>query len=254
MNATYASNVVSKIGNLFSKILLPIKKIIELEKKLVLSEQKLENERFAAIGELSARFTHDMRNPLSIIIVTLENIKIMYGTDDIKQKQFDKIDRSMDRITHQIDDVLNFVREQQLTLEKTKISEIIHESLDSITIPNDIKLIFPKNDIELICDKIKITTVVTNLILNSIQALKGEGMVALYIDENKDSIFFEIEDSGSGIPKDKLDDIFEPLFTTKQHGTGLGLASVKSIIESHGGSISVKSPPTIFTITLPKLQ
>jgi len=61
-----------------------------------------------------------------------------------------------------------------------------------------------------------------------------------------------VEDSGIGIPKNKLKRVFEPLYTTKQQGTGLGLASVKSIIDAHEGRISVTSPPTIFTITLPK--
>jgi len=67
-----------------------------------------------------------------------------------------------------------------------------------------------------------------------------------------DKIIIEIEDSGKGIPKKDLSKIFQPLYTTKQHGTGLGLVSVKSIIQAHGGSISVKSPPTIFKIELPK--
>ena len=66
------------------------------------------------------------------------------------------------------------------------------------------------------------------------------------------SLIIQVKDSGKGIPKEDLDKIFEPLFTTKQIGTGLGLASVKSIIGYHGGVISVTSPPTIFTITLPK--
>ncbi|MGC1709561.1 MAG: ATP-binding protein [Nitrosotalea sp.] len=62
----------------------------------------------------------------------------------------------------------------------------------------------------------------------------------------------EFEDSGDGISKENISKIFEPLFTTKQNGTGLGLSSVRAIIESHGGSISIKSPPTVFTILLPQ--
>ena len=74
------------------------------------------------------------------------------------------------------------------------------------------------------------------------------------LKENSNHIVIEIKDSGDGIPHEIIDNIFEPLFTTKQQGTGLGLASVKSIIESHNGTISVTSQPTIFTITLPKNQ
>jgi len=77
---------------------------------------------------------------LFIIRISLENLKLLYGVDARKQKQFDKVDRSIDRIIHQVDDVLGFVREIPIKLEKTTLSEIIHESLDSITIPDNIKL------------------------------------------------------------------------------------------------------------------
>ncbi|QLH06846.1 sensor histidine kinase [Nitrosopumilus ureiphilus] len=232
----------------------PVKEIIELERRLAILEKQLKEEKFIAIGHLASRMAHDLRNPLSIISMSLENLKEMYEVDDIKQKLFDKIERSIDRITHQVDEVLDFVRERPLTLDKTKMTEIISESLDTLNIPKNIKLILPKNDVELICDKKQLVIALDNLILNSIQAIEGKGMVSLSINEKNDSIIIEIEDSGSGIPKDKVDDIFEPLFTTKQQGTGLGLASVKSIIEAHRGSISVTSPPTIFMIELPKNQ
>jgi len=117
-----------------------------------------------------------------------------------------------------------------------------------------VKLILPKNDFELICDKRQLVVGLNNLILNSIQAIKNKGTVTLIGIEKNDSIIITIEDSGSGISKNRINDIFEPLFTTKQHGTGLGLASVKSIISAHGGTISVTFPPTIFTITLPKIN
>ena len=113
-------------------------------------------------------------------------------------------------------------------------------------------MILPKNDFELICDKRQLAVGLNNLILNSIQAIKDKGTVTISGIEKDGSVIITIEDSGSGISKDRIDDIFEPLFTTKQHGTGLGLASVKSIVKAHAGTISVTSPPTVFTITLPK--
>lgn len=91
------------------------------------------------------------------------------------------------------------------------------------------------------------------MILNGVQAIIHTGIIEITVEENNDGIIIQIIDSGEGITKKHLDSLFEPLFTTKQQGTGLGLASVKSIVESHGGIISVVSPPTIFTITLPKI-
>ncbi len=80
------------------------------------------------------------------------------------------------------------------------------------------------------------------------------GTIEIILIEKNNEIIIQISDSGNGISDDNLDKIFDPLFTTKQHGTGLGLVSVKSIIESHGGIILVTMNPTIFTITFPKIQ
>jgi len=216
--------------------------------------KKAKKEKFETLGQLAANLAHDIRNPLSVISNSMENLKRTYGTDDKKQSHFDRVERAIMRITHQVDDVLSFVKEQPLTLDKTKMSEVISESLDSLKIPSEIKLILPENDVELICDKTQLAVALNNLILNSIQAIDGIGTIIISFEENKDTIVIEVEDSGKDISKEELDVIFEPLFTTKQHGTGLGLVSVKSIIRSHGGTISVTSPPVIFTITLPKRQ
>ena len=91
----------------------------------------------------------------------------------------------------------------------------------------------------------------SNLILNSFQAIEEHGTITISISQLNDTAQIEIEDSGKGVLDDDLGKIFEPLFTTKQEGTGLGLASCKKIVEQHGGSISVKNHPTTFTVILP---
>lgn len=212
-------------------------------------EKLVESEKLILIGNLSARLAHDMRNPLSIIQVTLENIKMKYNID---AKEFEKIQRAIFRMTHQIDEVLDFVKKQPLTLDKANISNVIMDALDSVFIPNGMTMKLPKNDVELNCDSKKLSTAFTNLILNGIQAVNDNGVIEIRLEEKDDKIIIEFEDSGKGIPQESTDKIFEPLFTTKQQGTGLGLSSVKSIIDAHNGTIFVTSPPTIFTITLPK--
>ena len=91
------------------------------------------------------------------------------------------------------------------------------------------------------------------MISNAIEAIgQNTGTVTIRLDENPQDVSIEIEYSGPGIPKDVLPNIFEPLFTTKQEGTGLGLVSCKSIVESHKGKISVTNDPTRFSVTIPK--
>jgi signal transduction histidine kinase len=94
----------------------------------------------------------------------------------------------------------------------------------------------------------------SNLILNSIQIIGDKnGKITVSIKEKDSQYSITIEDSGEGIDSKIIDKIFDPLFSTKMEGTGLGLASVKAIIEAHGGTIYVKNNPTTFTITLPKI-
>lgn len=224
----------------------------DISERIKLREKLVKAERMSSIGQLASRMAHDIRNPLSIIRVSLENLKLKYDVDATTEESFDRVERSIDRIAHQIDDVLDFVKGHPAELSQVKFSEIILESLDSLTIPDEIKLILPKDDIKIIADKKLFSIALNNLILNAIQTIDGIGTVEIITEEN-DEVIIQVKDSGKGIPKKDLDKIFELLFTTKQQGTGLGLASVKSIIESHGGIISVTSPPTVFTITLPKI-
>lgn len=121
--------------------------------KYKLSEQSQKDSKLITVGEMASRLSHDLRNPLSIIKIALENLKFVYGVDEKNQEEFNRIDRSIGRISHQIDTVLDFVKEQPKNMSKAKISEIILESKDSIIIPVTVKLILPKNETEIFCDK-----------------------------------------------------------------------------------------------------
>jgi len=226
----------------------------DITERMSLHSEKLKNERMVTLGTFTSRLAHDLRNPLAIIQISLENMKELYGTDEIKQNHFDKINRSIDRITHQVDDVLNYVKGDPAVLASVRFSEVLNDAIDSLNIPDRIKLILPKNKVTLICDRQQFAIAINNLILNSIQSITDQGEIEITIEENLTELIIQIKDTGKGISSDILDKVFEPLFTTKQAGTGLGLISVKSIIELHGGFISVTSPPTIFTITLPKIS
>ncbi|NDB32882.1 MAG: GHKL domain-containing protein [Nitrososphaeria archaeon] len=211
-------------------------------------------ERLSAIGEMSARIAHDMRNPLSIIKNSIELVKLKYSehiSSDV-YTLFTSIDNASSRLVFQLDDVLNFVRSSPLDCSQHSLGKILDSSIHEIVIPDQIIINKPNNDVQLFCDEEKIKAVFTNLIMNSIQAMDSHGTITVQFFESSDDVKFTIQDEGSGIPKNLIDKIFEPLFTTKSRGTGLGLPAVKMIIQQHQGTITVSNSPTIFSITIPK--
>ena len=221
------------------------------------TQQVLKSERLSAIGELSGRLAHDLRNPLSVMKMSVELIKQSPQdsklSDPAVTKRIDLIEKSIDRISHQVDDVLGYVRNSPLNLEKISLYDALQNSLKKINIPSDIQITLPKSDVSIDCDIVKLDAVFINLIVNSIQELNKGGKIEINISEKDSFVIIKFIDSGKGIPNEDLPKIFEPLFTTKQKGTGLGLASCKNIIEQHQGEISVTNNPTTFTITLPKI-
>jgi signal transduction histidine kinase len=131
---------------------------------------------------------------------------------------------------------------------------LIFDAIKITPIPDTIKINTPTNDLEIECDKSQMNVVFSNLITNSIQAMNENGSITINLKKRQDHAIIEFIDSGPGIPKENFSKIFEPLFTTKSMGTGLGLVSCKNIIEYHKGKISVKNNPTTFTIEMPIKQ
>ncbi len=218
--------------------------------------------RLSAIGELSARIAHDLRNPLSVINNTLEIIKIQNPNfEKDNQEKFDRIERAVKRMTHQLEEVMDYVVPHPLHLQNVSLLDILNSAVSNVkTIGTEIHV--PQNDVSVMCDSEKLEIVFTNLLLNATQAMNSCGSIYLRIkdgvatiDHGRGFTIIEIEDTGPGIPKSVLPKIFDPLFTTRQIGTGLGLVSCKNIIEKHGGSINIKTEVnkgTTFILSIPK--
>jgi len=219
---------------------------MENEKKI------LANERSIAIGDLSARLAHDMRNPLSVLKTSLENITFVYGEKKELAPNFKRMNNAIDRMVHQLEDVMDFVREKPITSKNNNLFDILDFSINVLNVPESITITYPKDDLIINCDRNQMSTVYSNIILNGIQAMGEKGQIDISSSYSDDSTVIIFTDSGPSIPDEIISKIFDPLFTTKQQGTGLGLASCKTIIESHGGSIRVSNNPTSFKITLPK--
>jgi len=217
------------------------------------SEEKIKLERFAVIGKIGASIAHDLRNSLTVIKGSLDILKTKNeNKNEFEEKQFNKINDSINQIEYLTKDILEYSKIKKL--EKTRISvlELINEAINSIEVPNEIEIKLPKNDFVIFVDKIKMQTVITNIIKNAVDALGKKGTITIKADSTQRESSIVISDTGMGIKLSDLEHIFEPLYTTKQKGTGLGLASCQRIVNEHGGHIDVKINPTTFIIKLPK--
>jgi two-component system sensor histidine kinase HydH len=212
-------------------------------------------ERLSAIGELSARLAHDLRNPLTVLkgVVEIARARTNSGEIYFSTKQIDMMERAIARMSNQIDDVLEFVKIQSLHVTKNSLLDTLGLSLAKINKSSNIKIHIPDNSIEFVYDSDKIEIVFDNLLNNSMQAINDDGEITIRFIDIENEVEIEVEDSGGGVSDEIISKVFEPLFTTKKKGTGLGLASCKSIVEQHGGSISIRNKPTVFTIKLPKM-
>ena len=262
MLAVFAIIVITINKNLARLVKMRTNELVEQRDNLEnLIEEKtheiLKSERLSAIGELSGRLAHDLRNPLSVMKMSVDLIKQSPAdsklSDEKVVKRIDLIEKSIDRISHQVDDVLGYVRNSPLNLKNISLKQLVENSIDKVNIPNDVKITLSKNDVNIDCDAVKLDAVFINLIINSIQAMQDGGTIEIKMSEKNNLAILKFIDSGDGISDENTPKIFEPLFTTKQKGTGLGLASCKNIVEQHHGEITVENNPTTFTIILPKV-
>ena len=269
--ATYLFYIVLGVLAAFSVIIIVINhnlmRLVKLRTQELQSERDnlekqvrektfevLKAEKLSTIGELASSLGHDLRNPLTVIKSTFDIMKVK-SKDKMDQntlQHYELIDHALSRIIQMVTDMLNFVRASPLKTEDRSITSIIKSVTSKIQVPDTIKINLPDNDIIIKCDSKKLETVFVNLITNSIEAIGSEGQINTRIIDKNDYVLIDIEDSGPGIPENILPKIFDPLFTTKQTGTGLGLPSCKNMIEQHGGIITVKTNPTVFTVKLPK--
>lgn len=131
------------------------------------------------------------------------------------------------------------------------LSELM-EMIKPKNIPSTIQINLPKNDFQVLGNFYKLVVVLSNIVENSIEAMKNNGVINIFAREGSDYVLIDVKDSGPGIPPESIKKAFSSLYTTKPDGNGLGLKISKTIIELHGGTISVRNNPTTFSIKLPK--
>jgi len=220
-----------------------------------------ESERKQAWREMARQVAHEIKNPLTPMRLTIQSFDHNFDPKDpdIKEKMHeysDSLIQQIDIMSSIASAFSNFAQMPNPNKEKLNIVEEVKKSLDIFHEPY-IKYHPSKEEIVTKMDKIQLTRIMTNLVTNAIHALKNteSPKIEISVSENESDVLIEVADNGQGIGEKDAEKIFEPKFTTKSSGMGLGLPMVKNIVEAYDGSISFVSGidnSTIFLVKLPK--
>lgn len=229
-----------------------------------LEKRAMNSERLAFVGTLAGGLAHEIKNPLSTFSINLQLLKEDMQTikDENSRNRLIKIQtlqKEVQRLEEILNDFLRFARGQKLELNDNDINEIVDEVVNFVTpeIKQKNILILKSYDANLPKCRIDgnlIKQALLNIIINAEQAMEQGGELMVRTSRDKNFIQIDITDTGTGIPKNLTDKIFQVYFSTKKTGTGMGLPTTKRIIEEHKGTISVQSEMgkgTNFSIRLP---
>lgn len=222
-------------------------------------ESSVLSERLAFTGRIAASIAHEIRNPLGNVSLAVQQLKKAYSEDSPWSKHIEVITRNTERINFLITELLNCARPPELNIRPHDLYWVIENVLDSMKSSlstQGIKVIkkYDANQSIINVDKEHIQRVFLNIIVNSVEAMPKGGTMTISSSMEEDFLVVKIRDTGVGILEEDIIRIFDPFFSTKSMGVGLGLSIVYGIVVSHGGRISVESiwkNGSIFTISLP---
>jgi signal transduction histidine kinase len=225
-------------------------RVIERTEQLEAAQQQIvRKERLSALGQLTATVAHELRNPLSSIRNTVFTIReALLGNAADFARPIGRIERSIERCDSIINDLLDYTRSQELKLRPVAADSWLDEVLAEMKIPDGMILArdLGAGGTRLAIDSERMRRVVINLVENAMQAMADiTGKRRVVVTTRAQDTLYEltIDDSGPGIPEEVLPKVFEPLFSTKSFGTGLGLPTAKQIVEQHGGSVAIGNAP-----------
>jgi two-component system, NtrC family, sensor histidine kinase HydH len=235
-------------------VLSDLTEIVELQNQIKLKEN------FAALGEMSAGIAHEFKNSIATI---LGYAQMSTAETDVKtlHNYARELQKESQALSTMITDFLNFARPVMASIYEVDIVELLRAVIVDLRHLRrgdyEVRFFWASGKALVPCDATLMRQSFLNLLINAVEALDGNGIISVRIDApaQRDYVRVLIDDNGRGIPQDVVAKIFFPFFTTKTHGTGLGLSLVQKIVLAHNGRIQVKSSPgkgTRFTVTLPK--
>ena len=222
--------------------------------------QLVRSDKLAALGQLAAGVAHEIRNPLTSINILIHSLTENYPAGSSNREDFKVIAEEINRINEIVDQFLRFAKPAPPLLAKAEVLSIFEETLQLLRPQIEKQQILVQKDFQplpsILMDREQMKQAILNLLLNAVQAMPKGGHLALkgHIPEDNRWVQLSIQDSGMGIPGEDIDKLFNPFFSTKEGGVGLGLSITHRIIDQHDGKIEVESTPgkgTLFTVWLP---
>lgn len=239
--------------------------VASLREKEIMEGKLRQAQRLSALGNLAAGIAHDVRNPLNAIKLLSSHAQDMLETDDHPAaKPMHTIRTEVDRLEEIVSSFLSLARETQLCREPTELEPLLQECVrlfqkdaEARKVRLTCELRTPGVVLEL--DPKQWTRAVLNVLLNALEACPENGRVRLFSRLTEKACEIEIRDDGPGLPKEEVERVFDPYYTTKPGGTGLGLSITRGIVEEHGGTIELTSSPglgcqVLITIPIGKSQ
>ena len=214
--------------------------------RIELKEKLSRAEHLSTIGEMVAGISHEIRNPLGIIRSSAELLMKKVASYDPSNNIPNIIIEEANRLNRIITDFLNFARPKSPSFMPCRVEEVLEKNLTFLSsqiLAQDytIHKSYSESLPEIMADSAMLYQAFLNILLNALQSMQTGGKINVEINSSDSIVSIDFKDEGDGIPKDLLEKIWDPFFTTKEMGTGLGLGIVKNIIESHGGTITIEN-------------
>jgi two-component system sensor histidine kinase AtoS len=209
-----------------------------------LEDRLLRVERLASTGQLSAGVAHELRNPLAVIETSLFILNERMGSDERAQRQLRRIGEQVAVATAIVNDLLETVRNRPISRAPVDLAAVARDALGRVPRPSNITVALDLAPGVAVVegDARRLTQVAVNLLSNAVQSLSEASVpaprLALSVARDGDEATLSVVDNGPGIPLDALPRLFDPLFSTRPEGTGLGLALSRRIVEAHGGALT----------------
>ena len=235
-------------------------RVDERTAELVATHQRLvHQERVAALGRAAAEVAHEVKNPLAGLLLYSLHLRDMLEKPSPQVALVDKIVDTINHLNRRIEHILGFARPLSLTAHSGNLNQIINDILEllrsQVTANKiEVRLSLDEQNASWMIDESSMRGALMNLIVNAIEAMAEGGTLSIDSKWTEETLQLEITDTGSGIADDQIKKIFEPFYTTKEQGLGLGMPYAKKIIEEHGGSVSLTTKSgegTTVRITLP---